>query len=62
MSGVPSPTRDQMNRALDLHGQDPERAADYLCVWLGIAHPAARAHVHRRVHNHREAPHDTLDH
>lgn len=55
------PTRAEMDRALDLHGQDPERAAQYLCVWLGIAHPAARAHVHRRVHNHREAPHDTLD-
>lgn len=61
MTAYPHPTREQMDRALDLHGNDVDRAARYLYTWLGAEHPAVRAHIARRLHNHREAPHDTLD-
>lgn len=61
MTAYPNPTRAQMDRALDLHGNDVARASQYLYTWLGASHPAVRAHITRRLIAHREAPHDTLD-
>lgn len=58
MSGVPNPTRDQMDRALDLHGGDVDRATAYLCKWLGVAHPAAYPILRRKVADRKGHPHD----
>lgn len=58
MTLYPLPTMDQVDRALDLHGQDVDRATEYLCEWLGVAHPAAQTLIHRKVAERREHPND----
>lgn len=43
------PTRDQIDRSLDLNGQDVDRATRYLQKWLGVPHPAAYPILRRKV-------------
>lgn len=52
----PHPSAHELERALDLHGGDVDRAATYLCRLLGVNHPAARTLIRRRVSAWREHP------
>lgn len=52
------PTRDQIDRALDLQGQDVDRATNYLQHWLGVHHPAAYPLLRRKVADRKEHPHE----
>ena len=58
MTLYPLPTTDQVDRSLDLHGQDVDRATAYLCEWLGVAHPAAQTLIRQKVAERRDHPND----